>query len=80
MIESMMSGTPVIAFNRGSVSEIVNRESGFVINYLEQISDAIDQIDSIDPYKCREYALNNFDISVCARNYIKQYQRVISTT
>ncbi|MED7788577.1 glycosyltransferase family 4 protein [Francisella sp. 19X1-34] len=80
MVEAMMSGTPVIAFNRGSVSEIVNRESGFVINYLEQMSDAMNQIGSIDPYKCREYALNNFDISVCAKNYIKQYQRVISTT
>ncbi|ASG67555.1 hypothetical protein fh0823_02040 [Francisella halioticida] len=69
-----------VLYNRGSVSEIVNRDSGFIINYLDQMSDAIDQIDSIDPYKCREYTLNNFDISVCAKNYIKQYERVVSTT
>lgn len=80
MVEAMMSGTPVIALNRGSVSEVVNFESGFVVNYLEQMVDAIKKIDTIDPYKCRQYAIDNFDIAVCAKNYLQQYQRVITLT
>lgn len=78
MIESMMSSTPVIALNRGSVAEIVSSDSGFVVNYLAQMADAIKKIDTIDPYKCRQYAMENFDISVCAKNYIKQYERILN--
>ncbi|NQZ30455.1 MAG: glycosyltransferase family 4 protein [Oceanospirillaceae bacterium] len=78
MVEAMMSGTPVIAFNRGSVSEIVSEESGFVVNNVQQMGDAIAKINTIDHYKCRQYAIDNFDISICAKNYVQEYQRVIA--
>lgn len=79
MVEAMMSGTPVIAFNRGAVAEVIGNDGGFVVNTLVQMEKCIGIIDSVDRKKCRQYAIENFDISVCARNYVKQYERVLKT-
>lgn len=87
MIESMACGTPVIAYSRGSVPEVVkDRETGFVIKEtgdretdLEAMVQAVNNIDSINPETCRRHVENNFSIGREAQNYLNLYQRLIDS-
>jgi glycosyltransferase involved in cell wall biosynthesis len=48
MIESMSSGTPVIAWNNGSVQEIIDKHSGAIVESMEAAADAVRTVRSID--------------------------------
>jgi glycosyltransferase involved in cell wall biosynthesis len=85
MIESMACGTPVIAYSRGPVPEVVrDGETGFVIQEtgdkeedLESMVRAVNNLNSIDPSKCRSHVVENFSIENEARNYLSLYKRLI---
>lgn len=77
MIEAMMSGTPVIAYNKGSVPELVTDKTGFIVNGLEEMAEAINTINTINPVGCREIAVEKFSLKRMAENYIKVYEEVI---
>ena len=71
MIESMICGTPVIAFNRGSVNEVIDEGiTGFKVNDKYNMADALSKISSIDRKICHEHAKKRFDISVIASQYL----------
>jgi glycosyltransferase involved in cell wall biosynthesis len=79
MIEAMACGTPVIAYNRGAAPEIVRHgETGFVVNSLDEMVDSVKKVGQIDPWKCRQHVLRNFDVPVLADNYLKAYEYVLS--
>jgi glycosyltransferase involved in cell wall biosynthesis len=78
LIESMACGTPVIAFNRGAVPEIiVDGKTGFVVNSINEMIEALDSIDSIDPVECRRHVQNQFSITSMATKYSELYQHII---
>jgi glycosyltransferase involved in cell wall biosynthesis len=71
MIEALACGTPVIAFNRGSVSEVVDEGiSGYKINSINQMVEAVQGVNAIDRRKCREQAEKRFDVKVVAEQYL----------
>lgn len=79
MPESMACGTPVIAFPRGSVPEvIVDGETGFLVNNVDEMVEAVKKVDHISPYKCREHAEKYFSVQKNADDYIKIYEKIIS--
>ncbi|HVS79482.1 MAG TPA: glycosyltransferase family 4 protein [Candidatus Paceibacterota bacterium] len=79
MIEAMACGSPVIAFNRGSIPEVVkDGETGFVVNDVEEMIDAIGRLNEIDRAKCREYALTNFNHRKMTDGYLEIYERLIA--
>lgn len=78
MVEALLSGTPVIAYNRGSVPEIISEDVGFVVNHEEAFIEATDYIHTINRKHCRDYAMDKFDIKVAAKNYICCYEDVIN--
>jgi glycosyltransferase involved in cell wall biosynthesis len=79
MIEAMATGTPVIAFNQGSISELVkNRVSGFVVSDLEEMIEAVEKLDTIKRGKVREYALSTFNAQRMADAYEAIYQQILS--
>ncbi len=81
MIESMACGTPILAFNKGSVPEIViDGETGFAVNSLGAMIEAVKHIDSIDPCVCRRHVQNNFSIISMAQKYSELYQRIIDNS
>ena len=81
MIESMACGTPVIAFKRGSVPEVmVHGETGFIVNSVAQAIDAIEQIDTISRECCRHVFENRFSSKQMANGYLKAYQQAIDET
>lgn len=78
MIESMACGTPVIAFRRGSVEEVINDHgTGFIVNPddVDAMADAIANIGQIDRKFCREWVKNNFSIEMMVDGYEKIYQQ-----
>jgi len=70
MTEAMACGTPVIAFNRGSVPEVVSAETGIRVNTVEEMITAIKSIEQIDRKLCRETAIKRFDVPVIAARYL----------
>lgn len=60
-IEAMACGTPIIAFRRGSVPEIVvDGKTGFIVDTVEEMAEAIKKIDTIDRQACRNHVLEKF--------------------
>ena len=79
--EALACGTPVIGLNYGSVSEIINSEKiGIVCNSVEEISSKLNIIENINPIDCRNAAVNRFDRSVMAKNYLELYKKITSKT
>ncbi len=71
MVEAMACGTPVIAFNRGAVDEVIDEGiTGFKVRNKEEMISAISKIDKIDRSKCREQVKKRFGISKIATDYL----------
>ena len=80
MIESMACGTPAIAFNKGAVPEImVDGKTGFVVDSMSEMIEAVDRIDSIDPCECRKHVQNHFSITSMAGKYSELYHQIIGS-
>lgn len=76
--EAMMCGTPVIAFTRGSMKElIVDGKTGFLVNNVEEAVVAVSKITSIKRCECRTHAMNKFSSEVMAKDYINCYEEII---
>jgi glycosyltransferase involved in cell wall biosynthesis len=71
MVEAMACGTPVIAFTRGSVSEVIDEnETGFKVDNLNSMADKIKNLKTIDRRTVREKAFSRFDVSVISKHYL----------
>jgi glycosyltransferase involved in cell wall biosynthesis len=80
MIEAMVCGTPVIAFPRGAVPEVVvDGVTGILVHSLAELSTAIDAAITLDPRACRRHVEEHFDLSVMAAGYERIYREVIDS-
>ncbi|OGG07657.1 hypothetical protein A2872_01715 [Candidatus Gottesmanbacteria bacterium RIFCSPHIGHO2_01_FULL_42_12] len=78
MIETMACGTPVIAFNKGSIPEVVNNcKSGFIVEDVEEMINAVLNIKQISRKYCRDYALKNFNAQKMTEGYLKIYNKIL---
>jgi len=78
MIEAMACGTPVIAYNRGSVPELVQDGiTGFVVNDEEGAARAVEKVSTLDRRKCRQSFEERFTATRMARDYISLYKRLL---
>jgi glycosyltransferase involved in cell wall biosynthesis len=78
MIESMLVGTPVIAFERGSVAEIVEEDvTGYVVRSVEEMAVRIKSIDAFDRGRCRARALERWTSLRMAREYEDLYEELV---
>jgi len=81
MAEAQSCGTPIIGFNRGSVSElVVNGKTGFVVEPKEGIGGlkrALTKIDKINPKDCRLYIERRFSLEKMVENYEKTYKEIL---
>src|SRR5262249_31904509 len=78
MIEALACGTPVIAFRRGSVSEvIVEGETGFIVDDIEGAVEAVNKIGRIDRVRCRAEFEKRFTDRRMAEDYLKLYRRLL---
>jgi glycosyltransferase involved in cell wall biosynthesis len=78
MIEAMACGTPVIAFRRGSVSEIIEDGlTGFVVDSVEEAVEATHRVSSLDRRFCRKVFEQRFSAQRMCKDYLGAYERVI---
>ncbi len=79
MIESMVSGTPVIAMKLGSTSEVIAHEqTGFLCRSVEECLQALQRIPEIDRAKCRQHVEENFSVQRMTDGYEAAYQQVLA--
>jgi glycosyltransferase involved in cell wall biosynthesis len=79
MIEAMVCGTPVIAFRRGSVPEIVeDGVSGFIVETVEEAVAAVQRLAELDRSKVRAAFERRFTVERMARDYLEIYQQLIA--
>lgn len=80
MAEAGSCGTPVIAFDRGSVREVVKDGlTGIIVppsNGVEGLADALMAISGISPSECRNHIKENFSVETMVKNYEDLYQRL----
>ena len=77
MIEAMACGTPVIAYPRGSVPEVIkDGVTGFIVPDLEGAVRAVERIGEIERKKCRLHFEQHFNAQRMAQDYLNIYQRL----
>ena len=78
MIESMVCGTPVVALRNGSVPEVIeDGVTGFVREDPDELAEAIERADTIDPRACRDRVAELFDVPVMISRYEDAYLRTL---
>jgi glycosyltransferase involved in cell wall biosynthesis len=79
VVEAMLCGTPVIAFNRGSMPELIRQgETGFLVNTLSEASEAVGRIKTLNRKNCREWAHANFSREKMVKAYLEVYNKILS--
>jgi glycosyltransferase involved in cell wall biosynthesis len=80
IIEAMACGTPTIAFNRGSMPELINHgENGFLVNNCSEAIECVTRIQAIDRSRCRKTVEQKFTVSRMADEYIKVYRKLLES-
>jgi glycosyltransferase involved in cell wall biosynthesis len=76
MIEAMACGTPVIAYNRGSVPEIIeDGKNGFIVSSPAEGANAIRNISALKRETCRAVFEERFTAARMAENYTQLYRQ-----
>ena len=79
MAEAMSCGTPVIAFRRGSVPEVVkDGKTGFIVENTAEMIGAIENISKINRQDCRTHVEKNFTKTRMVNNYEKVLHNLIT--
>lgn len=78
MIEAFACGTPVIAFRRGSVPEVIaDGVTGFVVTDVDEAVHALTRMDKISRRRCREEFERRFTSTRMANEYVEVYEKLL---
>jgi len=81
MIEAMACGTPVIGFNKGAVSEVIeNNIDGFYGDTVAELVGCINRIAGISRTTVWQKFEKRFSSEIIAANYLQLYQELINKT
>jgi glycosyltransferase involved in cell wall biosynthesis len=79
LIEAMACGTPVLAFRRGSVPEIVDEGvTGYIVDTPEEAIAALPDVLSLDRRTVRRRFEERFSAERMARDYLKVYHSLLN--
>ncbi|MDG5813676.1 glycosyltransferase family 4 protein [Chitinispirillales bacterium ANBcel5] len=78
VVEAMACGTPTVAFNRGSMPELIEHgKTGFLAQTTEEAARYIDQCISINRVNCRNRAEQRFSVKKMAEQYAEAYTIIL---
>ena len=81
MIEAMACGTPVVAFRRGSIPEVIDEGvTGFVCDDLDSAVRAVDRSTQLSRERCRARFDQRFSAARMARDYVAAYEQLLEQT
>lgn len=76
--EAMLCGTPVIAFNRGSMPELIkNAQTGFLVNTVDEAAEAVDWLHQISRADCYDWANLQFSSDKMVKDYWELYNKIL---
>lgn len=80
VIESLACGTPVVAFNRGAMSEILNCQTGVLVppDDTDAMAEGIKQAKRLSRYSCRKLVFERFSLETMIDKYLDAFERIIS--
>jgi glycosyltransferase involved in cell wall biosynthesis len=79
MIEALACGTPVIAFNRGSVPEIIEHGvTGFIVDSVDEAVEAVRRVETLSRAWPREAFERRFTAERMADDYLSVYRRLLT--
>lgn len=80
-MEALASGTPVVAFRRGALPEIVeDGRTGFLVGSVEEMAAAIERCRRLSPAACQAAAEARFSAASTARGYLRLYEEIAGTS
>lgn len=82
VVESWMSGMPVFAPKRGSLSELVSSPVGVLLDRDAPLSAWVQSLEKADQFSaqdCRDYAISRFSHVEMARSYLKKYESLLNS-
>ncbi|MDH4154427.1 MAG: glycosyltransferase family 4 protein [Nitrospira sp.] len=78
LIEALACGTPVLAYRRGSIPEIINHGvTGYVCETVDEMVQAVGQVPLIERRRCRASFDERFTADRMARDYVALYERIL---
>ncbi|MBI2056187.1 MAG: glycosyltransferase family 4 protein [Candidatus Sungbacteria bacterium] len=78
MVEAMACGTPVIAFRRGSVMEIIeDGKTGFIVRSIDEMAQSIKMIETISRADCRRHVEKNFSVERMTDQYEAAFYKAL---
>jgi glycosyltransferase involved in cell wall biosynthesis len=80
LIEALACGTPVFAYRRGSIPEIIeDGVTGFICDNLDDMTAAIERLPLIQRRHCRESFEARFTVQRMVEDYLTVYERMVET-
>ncbi|MHB1177961.1 MAG: glycosyltransferase family 4 protein [Daejeonella sp.] len=78
VVEAMYCGTPVIAFNRGSMREVIkDGHSGYLVRNVNEAVTAVHNISSLKRPDCHHWAKENFSSEKMVIDYLSLYKQIV---
>ncbi len=78
LVESLACGTPVIAFGRGSIPEVIKHdETGYIVADVAQAAEAVAAVQSLDRAACRDDVEQRFSNTRMASDYVRVYREIL---
>lgn len=78
VVEAMACGTPVIAFSRGSMPELIrHEETGFLVSNVDEAVEAVKKVPLLQRQHCRREVEERFAAERMVSNYLKVYEQII---
>ena len=78
VVEAMASGTPVVAYRRGSMPEIIDEGiTGFAVDGVDEAVAAVPRAEALDRSLVQERARARFDVDRMVDGYLDVYERVL---
>ncbi|WP_113926875.1 glycosyltransferase [Bacillus sp. P14.5] len=78
MIEALACGTPVLAFNNGAVSEVLQGFPQLICHKVEEMVEKIRNQDFPSPQTLRQYIEKHFSSEKMADRYVELYEKIIN--
>lgn len=78
VVEAMLCGTPVIAFNKGAMPELIqHQKNGFLVTNVLEAADAVNQLKNIERNFCYQSAKTQFSTQNMANGYLDLYHQIL---
>lgn len=78
-MEALACGTPVVAFPAGALADLVEPGvTGFLVNDVQEMADAIAEAERIDPEACRATARTHHSVERMTGRYLALYEDLVA--